>query len=133
MLICMRTPRLRSGCNTRLRSGCNTRLRSGYKPRLRSGYSRLKLLVERSRDEKSSLYNHHPSAPLGVQCPASLGVQEPRRGDIPLAPSGRHHNVIVISNSSPSFISCSFLISALMGRRYASCFVSNQMEVCHCV
>ena len=41
-----------------------------------------KLFVERSRDEKSSLYNHHPSA--------SLGVQEPRRGDITIAPSGRH-------------------------------------------
>ena len=44
-----------------------------------------------------------------------------------------YHNVIVISNSSPSFITCFFLISALMGRKYESCFVSNHMAVCHCV
>jgi len=70
-LLCICTPRLRSGYSTRLRSGYSTRLRSGYSTRLRSGYTRLR-----------SGYRH--SASLGVQTSASLGVQtqQPHRGDI---------------------------------------------------
>jgi hypothetical protein len=60
-LMCICTPRLRSGYNPRLRSGDRPRRRSGCRPRLRSGCTRLrKLFVERSRDEKSNAYTPTP-------------------------------------------------------------------------
>jgi hypothetical protein len=107
-LMCICTPRLRSGYNTRLRSGYNTRLRSGYNTRLRSGCNaRLRSNCSSSEAETRNPMHIHP--PLGFARGTDLGFARGTHGSqtVRRAKPRREIQCIYTNPSAPLGVQCS--------------------------